>query len=111
MQETQTRIETCVMTEMEMRAMLQFCIYLMISTRVLKYFLKVLKIFFATLQYSSRSCCSVGWAGCRPLSVPGHVTVQRQVLGQAGPGSAREAGSRDAALDQPAAGETTHYTH
>ena len=40
----------------------------------------------------------------------GHVTVQRQVLGQAGPGSAREAGSRDAALDQPAAGETTHYT-
>ena len=42
--------------------------------------------------------------------MPGHVTVQRQVLGQAGPGSAREAGSRDAALDQPAAGETTHYT-
>ena len=42
--------------------------------------------------------------------MPGHVTVQRQVLGQAGPGSAREAGSRDAALDQPAAGENTHYT-
>ena len=108
MQETQTRIETCVKTEMNKRAMLQLCIHLMLSTRVLKYFLKVLKIFFATLHYSSRS---VGWAGCRPLSVPGHVTVQRQVLGQAGPGSAREAGSRDAALDQPAAGETTHYTH
>ena len=51
--------------------------------------------------------CSV--AGWRLLSAAGHVTVQRQA--RARPGRQRlEAGSRDAALDQPAAGDTTHYT-